>query len=1471
MAKAPRKQPAREAASTQKTEARGRRKNVSSPVSSGGRGDAFQLRVQAVRLLSMCLGLECPGAPAGFHIIRMVFQGRVFGHNTDDLIIDLMNPVTGQTAKHRLQMKRSLKPGDNAQFNESVGLAWEDFSKPDFQRGLDECQIVFNSSCHSQMQGAVEVVRFAMASEAAADWIVRVFEEGFSNDSNRKAYGALRNAVELQKGSPVDSEELHQFLMHLRFMSHDLDSDHTQAVATQKQLISQRLPNRKSAEVWALLQAACVELNSTAGQITQESAERHLGELGAEFKETRELMRALHDLQSARPGGVNHHVSAHPNSALPLSPEAHGHLLPLAQLLQPFFASPVTPQGASMTEALPGAHATSTNLLVTRQLDRITQMQKEHRYQECLNQLDLLQPELEYFDDHQKARWYLLHGLSLWHMDDDDLAAKDFDIAASLCDSDDRIAVAAVRSHIIRGDIQAAVEAGQALMVRFPESFAVWIALTNARIIAGERISEDEIPDAFAGKAVAWQLVASSHAAADDDESAVRISLIALEQEDSSIFILESYLRFVLRLVTLNPVRVNCRALQAEHAQLLMEAMARADIRDGTFWACQSPKTLGEIVVHLAYGMILLERAEAALELLQQAKLKGVYDTAGLIRFEVEALCDLNRWSDLITRFGESIGTLPDDSLLRFGHACVLQSRADLLQRVRDEAAQRPESDVIRHVSRRLQHLHWDQLLDQGELGIVQKEIEQAGLSVRSTSSLVDLQFVARAYAHDEVVAKAVEDQVTKLAPGSTDPHEIAMGARVMLRAERFDIGAELLERLLPSDMYTELHDELLYCYIRTSRHAKARDLLDAMPIAWRDSAKALELALFLYNNAGDWGRMRPIVEHQLSLSPQSASEWIKLIRVVACEGVTDLKTIISSMPTCLGGAVEDLLLLANIELRYGQIERGLNRVCAAIRTNPGNSQAAETHVKMVLMLREGSEVFQQEPVVVAPGTSVELADAQGVTRYISIDFEAGAYPPGAAEFLSPQDDFAQTLMGLTVGESITVPDIFSFQVFEVRRIITLHRRLFDLSKALLSDSIVPGKTLVSLKFPLDANGEMDFTLLQEQHNLYQARTAALYELYAQKPVPLALLAKKVGRDVIDMVRDWPSDAPCLDVSIGDVDADDKLPFSLDDRIWVVDLSILAELATLGLLDVLEHLPKVYVSAVSRQALDAKIEISSFLHSGGLESSEVGQEDEAYEDEPSIDLSEGFLGALDMAISNYCTVVPAYGSHDPNLLLQRFNGILSAEGRATLSLCQEHQASLISLDGRLLQIAQMHDISSATLQMLLTAITEKGGLRPVETSCALIKMVIARRSFIAIRPDDLVAMMDQGLLFANLGINSFRRYLAEPNLIFHSAASTIIDFICKMFTSVRCTFSVFLKLIELLLEPTFRHVHRPEDWDAQALQAFRQLQHQGLPENYFAHIRRSLAVAKDNARSPCMPVSLEAQVTFSPMTLFYWG
>lgn len=167
-------------------------KKVASPISTGGRGGAFEQRVQAVRLLAMCLGIPCAGLREGFVIVGLLFQGRGFDHNTDDLVVHAVSASTGQKATIRMQMKRSLKATANDVFTEAVGLAWLDFIKPTFQRGLDDNLIVYHVSSSSSMEGAVEVVRLALASTSHESWHVRVQSEGLSNARNRAAYAAIK-------------------------------------------------------------------------------------------------------------------------------------------------------------------------------------------------------------------------------------------------------------------------------------------------------------------------------------------------------------------------------------------------------------------------------------------------------------------------------------------------------------------------------------------------------------------------------------------------------------------------------------------------------------------------------------------------------------------------------------------------------------------------------------------------------------------------------------------------------------------------------------------------------------------------------------------------------------------------------------------------------------------------------------------------------------------------------------------------------------------------------------------------------------------------------------------------------------------------------------------------------------------------------------------------------------------------------
>lgn len=267
-------------------------KKIASPISTGDRGGAFERRVQASRLLAMCLGLSCAGVPKGFEIVSLQFQGRLFGHNTDDLIISSLCPDTGRTATVRMQMKRTLTP-NSEEFKEAVGLAWLDFIDPFSNQELDEIQIVFDSSSLSSMKGVVEVINFARASLTHSVWLQKVNAEKFSNEKNRRAYFAMECAVKSYGAESFSDGLFHGFVKSLRILGETLDSDKSAGVEYQKQLISQQLPLLDKDAVWAKIVLACTELNGVAGEVALSNLDLYLSELVTDFGVARLLRKAL--------------------------------------------------------------------------------------------------------------------------------------------------------------------------------------------------------------------------------------------------------------------------------------------------------------------------------------------------------------------------------------------------------------------------------------------------------------------------------------------------------------------------------------------------------------------------------------------------------------------------------------------------------------------------------------------------------------------------------------------------------------------------------------------------------------------------------------------------------------------------------------------------------------------------------------------------------------------------------------------------------------------------------------------------------------------------------------------------------------------------------------------------------------------------------------------------------------------------
>jgi tetratricopeptide (TPR) repeat protein/transcription elongation GreA/GreB family factor len=1430
-------------------------KKVASPISTGGRGGAFEQRVQAVRLLAMCLGIPCAGLREGFVIVGLLFQGRGFDHNTDDLVVHATSLSTGQKATIRMQMKRSLKATANDVFTEAVGLAWLDFSKPTFQRGLDDNLIVYHVSSSSSMEGAVEVVRLALASLSHESWHTRVHAEGLSNAQNRTAYAAIKAAAEQYHQATVSDEDLRQFALHLKFVPHDLDSDRTQEAGYQKQFITQALPSRDSGAVWSQLLSVCAELNGTAGEIDLSSASAHLGELAHEFH-TAKLIRES--------------VRAYQMGIIPVSQERASELTPLAEYLAPLLSVGRAVGSTLLTDDLPIASQGSETTLATRQLDRISTLHNNRRYQDALTQLELLEDELGTFDIYQQARWHFLRGMCFWHLGDDETASTDLEKSANLCTDDDRIAAGHVRAYMLKDDVQAALQVGQAAQTRFPDSYSVWIAFTNARVLNRELLTLEEIPKAFRDKSGVWQMLASSRAGAGDDLGAVNAIKIALEQSDSSIFIVENYLRLALRLATDNPFHVNTRSQPQERRELIIDAMSKFDDREVALWAEQSPRIKTDVVFHLAYAYLLLGQPAEALGMIEQGRQRGVPEHETSARVELEALCDLNREGEAVDRFSGRLEQLPDDALVIFGQACLVAGREPMLESAYGIQMQRPVTDESAKVLRILRHMHWELLLRQQRNDAVQQELSQLGVTPQN-SNITDGVFAARAFIDNDAVRLAFENRVAELAPQSSDLLELSMASQWMLHARRHDDAIAMLERVLPRDSFTPLHVDLLHSYALTDQRAKVRELLDSLPGEWRQSADARNVALNVYGNAGDWPKMLEIAEMIVFESPLDASAWLLLIQVLANVNPEEMDACIGKLPPVLEGSAQDQLKLANAEISRGMPDRGIPRIYRTMRASSGNLEAAAGHISLMVMASGTVDAFLSSPVEVACGTSVELEDSNGGSGYVSIDFDIDPPLSPTAEFIPADSAQAVALIGLKVGETTSIRSLIGEQTLKVKQIVTIHRRLLDLSYGQVSSAVVPSKSLVAMTIPTREDGELDISFFIEQVERRKAQGLNTIGLYGQHMATLELIARMLGVDVIDLVRGWPDEGPLLEVSMGVGHTHDAFPVdAARDLPWVVDLSMLVELATLGMLDALEHIPRLYVATATKQAIETKIESSSRFRKGGTLFSHDGQLGIQEQTEDNWHRERAFLVSICAAIDEYCGVVPAYG---PLLLpaqMHTFKDILGDGDYAALLVCLEYGGGLLSLDARLRAIAGCLEIKGASPQMLLTNELISGRLVRAEYSRAIVQMVMTRRSFVSIQAADLIAMMDQGETFANIGINRLRSYLAEPNLTFDTAVPVIADFVCLMFLQVRCNLGVMLQLIEYCFEPMFRHPSCPDDFHRLAYTRLL-LTLAGVEINSVARkaIRQRLHVAMQRAERPNKPVTLEAKVSFAYAVPFW--
>ena len=1389
------------------TKTRGQQKNVASAKSTGARGVSFEHRVQAVRLLAMCLDMPCPGIPEECSIVKIVFQGRVLGHNTDDLILTISSPAR-ESGTVRMQMKRAITPtAKNKTFEEAIGLAWLDFKGNTLRPGLDATLIVYQSASAKSMEAAVEVASLARTTSAAADWHTKVHAADFSNERNREAYRAIQAAADLFNKSAVPLSELHQFVVHLKFLQHDLDSDSTAEVSMQKLLLAMAMvPNAETGRVWAQLVQVCVELNGAGGDVDLATVDRHIGQpLANSFKAARAMCR------QREAGQIEFTLHATSFTA------AHGVSRTTSSLAISTAAGTGAKAGVGYEETAPVARATSPNKVVSRQLESIDGLRKEGRFVDALAQLKVLGQDMNDFDVHQRALWYWLRGMARWHIDTDISAtADDLIKAADLSDDEDKLAAARVRGLFLKQQLDEAIIAGEAAMERFPESLVVWAATVNARIVRGQRLTVADIPREHVDQSIAWQLLAASQELGGDVVGAFESARTALTKNDATFFTREALLRYALQQVSEDGLTLAYRIVPVDKRVLLEEAIAAFADRSKWLWSVQSPTAQAAVLTHLGYAYLLTHRADQALGLIEEAQGRSAPRDSSLFRVEIEALLDLDRASEVLTKFESSLPELPNEALVSYAQAAFVADDLPRADAADAEALRRSEGPDAARLQSTMRLIRWNLLLVQGRVTDLRAELVVAGVTPES-SSIPELVFSAWSNLQpdgDKAIADLLIDRIAGLCTSDTPPSEAHLGAKLLFHARRFEAAAEIFARILVPASFSELHVEVLYCYLRTGQRAKGRKLLESMSPDWKGSKDARHMAIDLAQHAGDWPMVAELADLEVAAAPAHAAGWILRILAASNMELPGLAAVIGAAPVELSGSMQEISRLAAAEMRHGFAEKGLRRIYHLRRERMGDVDGAALHLMAVMLMETTLPQLEAIPEVAGPGTTVVLADEDGKHRQLSIDPEGMNGLAPFDDFIAPNDEIARRLVGLRVGETIDVPRTFEEpRTYRIVQLKSAHRRLIEASHKAITTSITPPKAIAAMSLQIEEDGTPDLNQIRRQLEKRAEFATETMDLYESRPVTLGVTARRLGHDVIDLVRNWPSTGTKLGVGSGRSQGHKDLQLLLrSGTAWVVDLTMLTELAMLGHLDVLGSLPEVFVASVTRDAVGAKLEsTSAFRHTGSMFTHE-GQIAFRESTEDNWRRERNVIQAIGTTIHDHCSVLPAWGPVDIHPALVRTKDVLTPPEYASLLLCQERGASLLTLDERLGRIAGLFGIKSAKPQELLLYSASVRKIGALDYSLAMVKMMLARRSFISLTVNDLIAMMDQGDRWVSIGIGALREYLADPHLNFETASNVVVRFLCGLYARGNCEFGVSLELIEFLIEPLLRHKGCPKDW-----------------------------------------------------------
>ncbi|SDR10798.1 hypothetical protein [Pseudoxanthomonas sp. CF125] len=599
--------------------------------------------------------------------------------------------------------------------------------------------------------------------------------------------------------------------------------------------------------------------------------------------------------------------------------------------------------------------------------------------------------------------------------------------------------------------------------------------------------------------------------------------------------------------------------------------------------------------------------------------------------------------------------------------------------------------------------------------------------------------------------------------------------AELFFRLEDFEAAANLYEALVTEPSADEMTINFLISLIETDQRWKVQSTLDRLSNTERQNPTIRRIECNLARRTSNWARLEELLELEIARCPESAQTAVAYAGALYRVGkLKELRDFLAKDSKFKKSSPESEFEFAKYQVHAGLASLAIARLYALYRGNPDSTKIAGYYLSQVLLAPLTTEMNSPEQIT---ATSAVLLRNSTEEWWILIDESSsiGSWP----EQVVASSPMAAELIGKKNGDSVTVArgagscdaevvDVISAYVFAVRK-----------AQERLAASAAQDGPLWSVK-AYKTDGELDVDAIATPAKERRKLVETAFSSYKKNKIPLSLLAKWIGTDLITLMLEWPYSQFDMFVSTGtQAERDEAIRvIKASDKTYVIDLATATELTRLGLFD-------QFIRVVGNPfvAQSVKDEVSNILQlhtkqkpaatladsGNGLVLFEANSEEHARR---TIEL-ERILENLDK-----CHVSPTIGSPQVDENIRRYAQVLDEHVIDSFYLSVEKGAVLFSEDGTVRLLAKDFGVADvAWIQPFMMVGLESGVIALDSYVAGIVAMIQTGRDFISVRTEDLAHAAKAKATSVSSSVKTMLDTCKRPTIDFPSAATVAMDFL----------------------------------------------------------------------------------------------